>query len=94
MEKRDARFKGGGVSDGGKVMGFLDRARTKHAKANLAARHDVGVIPKNRERMGRKRASGDMHAKGRELARDFVHVGDHEQQALGGRKSGRQGPGR
>ncbi len=59
-------------------------------KTSLAHRHHVGVVTKNGEPLAGKRARRDMENRGRELAGDLVHVGDHQQQSLGSGKGGGQ----
>ena len=40
------------------------------------------MIAENIQRMRRKRAGGNVHDHGQKLARDLIHVGDHQQKAL------------
>ena len=88
MEERDARAQGRGLADAGHVVGFLDRAGSQQGEAGLAAGHDVGLVTENGETVGGHGAGRDVHAVGRHFAGDLVHVGDIEEQALGGGKRG------
>ena len=88
MEERHARFKRGGVGDAGQVLRLLNRSGGKQGKAGLPAGHHVGMIAENGEGVGGQGAGGDMHAEGQQFAGDFVHVGDHQEQALRGGKRG------
>ena len=56
--------------------------RGQHREAGLAAGHHVRVVAEDRQRVRGERARGDVHAEGRQLARDLVHVRDHQEQAL------------
>ena len=67
---------------------FLHGVRREHRPAGGAARHHVGVVAEDRERMRGQGAGGDVHGGRGQFTGDLVHVGDHQQQALGGRKRG------
>ncbi len=91
VHERNARFESGQMGDGGEVGGFLHGVGGEHGVAGLAAAHDVGVVAEDGEGVGGDGAGGDMHDGRGELAGDLVHVGDHEQEALGGGKGGGEG---
>jgi hypothetical protein len=60
----------------------------EHGEAGLTAGHDVGMIAEDVQRVCRDGTGGNVEH-GRELlACDLVHVGDHQQQALGGGEGG------
>ena len=66
------------------------------AKPVGAGGHDIGMIAKDRERLGGQGAGGNMEDGRGQLAGDLEHVGDHQQQALrggegGGQRAGLQG---
>ena len=82
MEERHARFQCGGMPDAGHVLRLLHRAGRKHGEPGLPAGHHIGVIAENRKAMGCQRARGHVHAEGEQFARDLVHIGDHQEQAL------------
>ena len=75
---------GGQVGHRREVHDLLDIALGQHGEAGLAAGHDVGVVAEDVQGVGGHGAGGDMEHGGQLLRRDLVHVGDHQQQALGG----------
>ena len=82
---------GGEVGDGGEVHDLLDVALGQHGKAGLAAGHDVGVVAEDVQRVGGDGARRHVEDAGQALAGNLVHVGNHEEQALGGRVGGGEG---
>mmetsp|Transcript_99908 Transcript_99908/g.250475 ORF Transcript_99908/g.250475 Transcript_99908/m.250475 type:complete len:273 (-) Transcript_99908:86-904(-) len=77
--------------------------RREQGAARGAHSHDIRVITEDGQRLPCQSTSGDMEHRRQELARTEVHVGDHEQQSLGGcerraqgtaRESAMQGSGR
>ena len=90
VEERNLALKSGEVRHRGEVHDFLDVALGEHGKAGLTTRHDVGVIAKDVERLGSHGTSGHVENRGKALAGNLVHVGDHQQQALGSRVGGGQ----
>ena len=84
MQEGDSRFERGGVRDQRQVHGFLNRVGAEHRPAGGAAEHHVGVVAENRERVRGDGARGDVEGRRRQFAGDLVHVGDHQQQSLGG----------
>jgi hypothetical protein len=93
VEERDPAAQRGGVGDGGHVVGLLHGARGQHGEARGPAGHHVGVIPEDGQGMRRHGPRGHVHAERRQLPGDLVHVGDHQQQALGRREGGGQAAG-
>ena len=64
-------------------------------EAGRAGGHHVAVVAENRERLRGQRPGRDVEHRGGQFARDLVHVGDHQQQALrcgegGGERTGLQ----
>ena len=88
VEERDARLQRGQVGDQRHIAGLLHRIGRQHGIAGGAAGHHIRVVAKNRERMGRDGARRYMNHIRRQFARNFVHVGDHQQQPLRRRKCG------
>ena len=84
---------GGQMGHGGQVHDLLNAALGQHGKAGLAAGHHVGVVAEDVQGVGGHGTGGDVEHAGKQLARDLVHIGDHEQQALGGGVSSGQGAG-
>ena len=90
VQEGDARLERRGVRDRGHVVRFLHRVRAQQREAGLAAGHHVGVVAEDRQRVRGERPRRHVHREGRQLARDLVHVGDHQQQALRGREGRRE----
>ena len=82
---------GGQVSNTAQVHGLLGGGGHQHAEARHAAGHHVGVIAEDGQGVGTDGPAGHVEHAGQELAADFVHGRDHQQQTLGGRVGGGQG---
>ncbi len=82
MDDWNAGPKCRGMCDRREVVGFLDRVAREEGKARGAHGHDVGVIAEDTERLRRERPRRDVDHGGSELARDLVHVGNHQEEAL------------
>ncbi|MNQ84615.1 hypothetical protein D3C85_997500 [compost metagenome] len=80
----------GDLGDQGEVLRLLHVAGAEHGAAGLAHRHHVRVIAEDGQGMGRDGARRHVEHEGDELTRQLVEVGDHQQQALGRGKGGRQ----
>ena len=93
VQERHAALDGGQVRDGGQVHDLLDVALGEHGEAGLTAGHDVGVVAEDVQRVRGNGTGRDMKHARQLLGCDLVHVGDHEQQALGSRVGGGQGTG-
>ena len=65
----------------------------QHGKAGLAAGHNVGMVAEDVQALGGHGPSGDVEHRGQQLGGDLIHVGDHQQQTLGGGIGGGQGAG-
>ena len=92
VDEGDAPTQGRRLGDEGEVHHLLYRGGAEHGEAGGATGHDVRVVAEDRQGLSRQGARRHVHDHGRELARDLVHVGDHQQQALGGSEGGGQGP--
>ena len=90
MKERHRALDRGQMRDQRHVLGFLNAGGGQHRKARLAAGHHVGVVAENGQGVRGQRARGNVEHAGQQLAGDFVHIGDHQQQALGRRKGRRQ----
>ena len=64
MQERNARFQRGDLRDQRQVVHFLHGVRREHRPTGGAARHDVGVITEDGQRMRGQRACGYMHYAG------------------------------
>ncbi len=91
VEEGHAALDGGQVGHRSQVHDLLDVALSQHGIAGLAASHDVGVVAKDVEGLGGHGTGAHMQHVGQALAGHLVHVGDHQQQTLGGRVAGGEG---
>ena len=73
------------------TKGILYGSGGKHCEAGLAAAHNIAVVAKDGKGMVREGTGGYVEYSGKLLAGDLVHVGDHQQQALGSGEGGGQG---
>ena len=93
VDEGDAAFDGGKVGDGAKVHDFLDAAASEQGAAGGSGAHDVLVVTEDVEGVGGKSSGADVKYAWQEFAGDFVHVGDHEEESLGGGVGGGEGSG-
>ena len=94
VQEGNTGLDGGKMGDERHVHGFLDRVGGQQPEAGLAHGHDILVIPENRQGVGGNGAGRDMKNRGQQFPGHLVHVGDHQQQALGGREGrGQRAPG-
>ncbi len=84
VDKGDAALDGSQVSDRAQVHDLLYRALAQHGEARLAAGHHIAVVTEDTQRVRGHRARRHMKHTGKQFARNLVHVGDHQQQALAG----------
>ena len=91
VDEGHATADGREVCDRREIHDLLDVALRQHGEAGLAAGHDVGVIAKDVEGLGRHRTCGHVEDTGKSLSGYLVHVGNHEQQPLRGRVGRREG---
>ncbi len=94
MHQRYPAFVCRGVRDGRQIHDFLHRTRGDKPEAGGSNRHDIGMIAEYRQGVSRHGSRGDMKNGRGQFPGDFKHVGDHQQEALGGGESRRQGAGR
>ena len=93
VQEGDTALDGGQVGHGAQVHDLLGVGLGQHGEAGLAAGHDVGVVAEDVQALGGHGTGGDVEHRGQQLAGDLVHVGDHQQQALGGGVGGGEGAG-
>ena len=93
VQERHGALQGRQMGDQGQVVRFLDGVAGQHRETGLAAGHNVAVIAENVQRVIRQGTGADMEDRGRQFAGDLVHIGDHQQQALGSGERGRQSAG-
>ena len=77
MNKRNPAFECGDMRNEGKVLSFLNAAGAQHGATGLPHGHDVGMIAKNRERVGGNGTCSNMQNEGGQLTRKFVQRRDH-----------------
>ncbi len=94
MAKRHAGIDGRQMGHQGQIHAFLHGGGGQEGETGLTAGHDVLVIAEDGKRVGGQSASRNMEDAGQQFAGYLVHVGDHQQQALGGGEGGGQGAGR
>ena len=90
VQERHFRLQRGKMRDKRQVHNFLDGVGSQHCKARLAAAHHVAVVAEYVQRVVRQRPCAHMEYAGGQLARNFIHIGNHEQQALACGESGGQ----
>jgi len=81
-QERHARFESGEVRDKRQIHDLLHAVGREHGKSRLAARHDVGVVAEDVERVAREASCGNVEDGRQQFAGDFIHIGDHKKQAL------------
>ena len=92
MDEGNARLERGDLRHGGKIRHFLHGVRGQHRPSGRAAGHHVAVIAEDRERVRGQSAGRNVHRSRGQLTGNLEHVGNHQQQALRGRKRGAKGP--
>ena len=90
VQERHSALDGRKVCNRAEIHDFLHVRLGQHRKAGLTTRHDVAVITEDVQRVAGKRSRRDVEHARQQLARDLVHVRDHQQQALGRRIGRRQ----
>ena len=83
VQEGNAALDGCQVGNRAQVHDFLDVAFGQHCETGLAACHDVGMVAEDVQRMGCQGTRANVEDGGHALCCDLVHVGDHQQQALG-----------
>mmetsp|Transcript_85717 Transcript_85717/g.242756 ORF Transcript_85717/g.242756 Transcript_85717/m.242756 type:complete len:692 (+) Transcript_85717:838-2913(+) len=75
------------------ILAVLHALARQHAPAGGARCHHVLVVSEDGQRLARQGARSHVDHAGHELARDLVHVRDHQQQPLRGGERGAQAAG-
>ncbi len=86
VQERDPRSQRGRMGDQREIVRLLHRTCREHRPTGRPGMHHVAVVAEDRQRVGGDRAGRHMHDGRRQLAGDLEHVGDHQQEALGGRE--------
>ena len=82
VQERNAGLDGDQVGDAGQVHHFLNGTGGQHGESGLAGGHDVLVVAEDGERLCGQCARRYVEHAREQLARNLVHVGDHQQQTL------------
>ena len=93
VQEGDAAFDGSQMSHRSQIHDFLGVGLSQHSKAGLTAGHNVFVVAEDVQGMGGQGTSSDVEDAGEQLACNFIHIGDHQQQTLRCRVGGGQGTG-
>lgn len=64
------------------IRRFLHRRRAEHPPARTAHRHHIAVVAEDGQRVVRQRPRRDVHHPRQQLARNFAHIRQHQQQPL------------
>lgn len=90
VKERNFCLQSGEVRNERKVRNFLHGCACKHCETGLAACHNVAVIAENGKRVSGQSSGRNVEYARQKFACDFVHVRDHQQQALACGESGGQ----
>ena len=93
VHERHARLEGGQMGHGGQVHGFLHAGGGQHREAGLTDAHHVLVVAEDGKGLGGQGTGRHVENGRKQFAGDLVHVGDHQQQTLGGGEGGGQAAG-
>ena len=80
--ERYGGFEGGKMCHKAQVHNFLNGVGREHSKAGLTASHNVRVVAEDAECVSGESSCGNVENAGEKFARDFVHIGNHQQQTL------------
>ena len=93
VQERHTSFNGGQMGNQRQIHNFLNGSGSQHGKPSLTASHYVRLITEDVQRLRGQGARAHMEYAGQQFAGDLVHVGDHQQQALGRGKGRGHGAG-
>ena len=82
MQEGNARLQRRGMCNQGQVHRLLHRVRREQGESRLASGHGIGVIAKDGQGLRGDGARRNVNHRRGQLARDLVHVGNHQQQTL------------
>ncbi len=82
MQERHTAVDGTQVCHRAQVHDLLRGGGCQQRKAGAAHAHHIAVVAEDGQRVGGQGAGGDMEHARQHFARDFIHIGDHQQQAL------------
>ena len=90
VHKRHTALNGRQMCHRRQIHGLLHIGRANHGKTRLGAGHNVAMVTKNGQSVSGQRTGRNVHYTGQKLAGNTIHIGNHQQQTLRGRKSGSQ----
>ena len=93
VDKGNAALNGGQVGHRGQVHDLLGVGLGQHGETGLPGGVHVAVVTEDVQRLGGDGTGRHIEHAGQALRRDLVHVGDHQQQALGSGEGGGDGAG-
>ena len=82
VQERNTGLQCHDVGNARQIHHLLNRRGCQHGKTRLARSHNILMVAENRERLCGQRARRYVEHARKQLTRDLVHVGDHQQQAL------------
>ena len=82
VQERNAALDGSKVSNRREVHNFLRVGLSQHSKTGLTTCHDVGMVAEDVQCVGSNTACRYVEYTRQQLACDFVHVRNHQEQAL------------
>ena len=91
VQERNPALYGSQMGHTRQVHNFLHTAFRQHGKAGLTAGHDVLMIAEDTQGAGSQRTGRYVEYRRQQLAGNFIHVRNHQQQALGCRIGRRHG---
>ena len=92
MQHRYADLQGDRMPHSSQVLRLLSRAGSQQREAGAASGHHIGVVAKDRQRVGGDAARCHVHAERSQLPGDLVHVRQHQQKPLRCREGRDQRP--
>ena len=79
VNERDAGLQRGDLRHQRQIVNLLDGVRAEHRPARRAAGHHVGVVAKDRQRVGGQRAGRHVHGRRGQFTGNLEHIGNHQQ---------------
>ena len=83
VQEGNSTFDCGKMSNSGKVHNFLNTAFSKKCEASLASSHNVLVVTKDGQGASCQSTCRNVENCGQQFASHFIHVRNHQKQALG-----------
>ena len=93
VQERHTAVNGGQVCHGTQIHSLLGRGGCQQGETGLTDAHDVAMVTEDTQRVNTECPGRDVEYAGEHFACDLIHIGDHQQQPLGGGIGGGQGAG-